>query len=96
MLLVWAVGEGFGGPYVSGSTDIGTGIIYTLLFLTLFAFAPLARDERFSIDRLLAARHAGWRRVADLSSASGETTPAWPESAIRDSARTANLRPHRT
>ena len=25
MLLVWAVGEGFGGPYVSGSTDVGTG-----------------------------------------------------------------------
>jgi len=96
MLLVWAVGEGFGGPYVSGSTDIGTGIIYTLLFLALFTFSPPARDERFSIDRLLAARHAGWRRVADLSSAGGKTAPAWPESAFGDSARTANLRARRT
>jgi uncharacterized membrane protein YphA (DoxX/SURF4 family) len=76
MLLVWAVGEGFGGPYVSGSTDIGTGIIYTLLFLTLFTFAAPASEERFSIDRLLAARHAGWRRVADLSSANAEPAPA--------------------
>jgi uncharacterized membrane protein YphA (DoxX/SURF4 family) len=85
MLLVWAVGEGFGGPYVSGSTDIGTGIIYTLLFLTLFTFSPPARDERLSIDRVLAARHGGWRRVADLSFARAKTIPAWPESAISDS-----------
>jgi hypothetical protein len=68
MLLVWAVGEGFGGPYVSGSTDVGAGIIYTVLFLTLFAFSPPARDERLSLDRLLAARHAGWRRLVDWPS----------------------------
>jgi thiosulfate dehydrogenase [quinone] large subunit len=39
-LLVWAVGEGFGGPYISGPTDVGTGIVYALLFLTLLTFAP--------------------------------------------------------
>jgi uncharacterized membrane protein YphA (DoxX/SURF4 family) len=67
MVLVWAVGEGFGGPYVSGSTDIGTGIIYTLLFLTLLAFSAPARQERISLDRLLAERYPGWRGIADLS-----------------------------
>ena len=67
MLLVWAVGEGFGGPYVSGSTDVGTGIIYTLLFLTMFVYAAPSLQERFSVDRILAARHTGWRRFADLS-----------------------------
>jgi thiosulfate dehydrogenase [quinone] large subunit len=36
-LLVWAIGEGFGGPYVSGSTDIGAGIIYVFVFLMLYA-----------------------------------------------------------
>jgi uncharacterized membrane protein YphA (DoxX/SURF4 family) len=66
MLLVWAVGEGFGGPYVSGSTDIGAGVIYTLLFLTLLTFSAPALRERLSLDRLLVARHPGWRRVADL------------------------------
>ena len=25
MLMVWAVGEGFGGPYSSGATDVGAG-----------------------------------------------------------------------
>ncbi|MFZ0386588.1 MAG: hypothetical protein WAL22_13055 [Solirubrobacteraceae bacterium] len=96
MLLVWSVGEGFGGPYVSGSTDIGAGIIYTVLFLTLFTFSPPARDERFSLDQLLAARHAGWRRVADLSSASGGTAPAWPEPSVShpaaDDGRMASVR----
>ena len=32
-LLLWGVGEGFGGPYRSGATDIGPGIIYALLFV---------------------------------------------------------------
>ena len=65
MLMVWAVGEGFGGPYVAGSTDVGTGIVYSMLFLTLLAFAPPARRERFSLDRLLERRWAWWRHVAE-------------------------------
>jgi thiosulfate dehydrogenase (quinone) large subunit len=66
MLLVWAVGEGFGGPYSSGATDIGTGIIYTLLFLALFVMAPPAAQEPLSLDRKLAARHPWWAPIADL------------------------------
>jgi thiosulfate dehydrogenase (quinone) large subunit len=65
MLMVWSVGEGFGGPYVAGSTDVGTGIVYTMLFLTLLAFAPPARRERLSLDRLLERRWAWWRHVAE-------------------------------
>jgi uncharacterized membrane protein YphA (DoxX/SURF4 family) len=64
-LMIWAVGEGFGGPYMSGSTDIGTGIIYTMLFITLLVFAPPARRERFSVDRLLESRWGWWRHVAE-------------------------------
>lgn len=65
MLVVWAIGEGFGGPYTSGATDIGTGIIYTLLFLTLLALAPAARDEPMSLDRILVRRLPRWRVVAE-------------------------------
>ena len=67
MLLVWAVGEGFGGPYTAGATDIGAGIIYTLLFLALLAYSPSSAQERFSLDRVLAVRHHGWAKLADLS-----------------------------
>jgi thiosulfate dehydrogenase (quinone) large subunit len=64
-LLIWSVGEGFGGPYASGSTDVGTGIVYALLFVTLLTFAPPARRERLSLDRTLVARWGFWRHVAE-------------------------------
>ncbi len=64
-MLVWAVGEGFGGPYMSGTTDIGTGIVYAMMFITLLAFAPPARRERLSVDKLLITRIAWWRHLAE-------------------------------
>lgn len=64
-LLIWAVGEGFGGPYAAGATDVGTGIVYALLFVTLLAFASPARRERFSLDRVLVGRFAWWRFVSE-------------------------------
>ncbi|VAW17379.1 hypothetical protein MNBD_ALPHA12-912 [hydrothermal vent metagenome] len=35
-LVIWSTAEGLGGPYVPGSTDIGTAIIYALVFALLF------------------------------------------------------------
>ncbi len=35
-LVIWSTAEGFGGPYVAGSTDIGSAIIYVLVFVGLF------------------------------------------------------------
>jgi nitrite reductase (NO-forming) len=64
-ILIWAVGEGFGGPYISGATDIGTGIVYALLFVTLLVLAPPARRERMSLDRVLIARWPWWRFAAE-------------------------------
>jgi thiosulfate dehydrogenase (quinone) large subunit len=66
MLLVWAVGEGFGGPYTSGATDVGAGIIYSILFLLLFTYAPSADQEHLSLDRAIVARHPRWERIADF------------------------------
>jgi nitrite reductase (NO-forming) len=34
--VVWTTAEGFGGPYVAGSVDIGAAIIYVLVFASLF------------------------------------------------------------
>ena len=36
MLVIWSTAEGFGGPYMAGSTDVGAGIIYVLLFIALW------------------------------------------------------------
>jgi hypothetical protein len=48
---------------MSGSTDVGTGIVYALLFITLLAFAPPARRERLSLDRVLVLRWPWLRAI---------------------------------
>lgn len=35
-LIIWSTAEGLGGPYTTGSTDIGTSIIYVIVFALLF------------------------------------------------------------
>jgi thiosulfate dehydrogenase [quinone] large subunit len=35
-LVIWSSAEGFGGPYVPGSADIGSAVIYVLVFAGLF------------------------------------------------------------
>jgi uncharacterized membrane protein YphA (DoxX/SURF4 family) len=35
-VVIWSTAEGFGGPYVAGSTDIGAAVIYVLVFAGLF------------------------------------------------------------
>jgi len=65
--LIWATAEGFGGPYVPGSsTDVGAAIIYTLLFLTLLIHDAGVGSSRLSLDGVLERRMPVWRRVAEL------------------------------
>ncbi len=35
-LVIWSTAEGFGGPYMAGSTDIGAAIIYAILFIAIW------------------------------------------------------------
>ena len=65
--LIWVTAEGFGGPYVAGSsTDIGAAIIYTLLFVTLLINDAGVGFSRLSVDSVLERRKPSWRRVAEL------------------------------
>ncbi len=49
-LVIWTTAEGLGGPYVSGSTDVGTAIIYVLVFIALW----LGRSWRYaSVDKFI-------------------------------------------
>ncbi|MDR3570765.1 MAG: DoxX family protein [Candidatus Pacebacteria bacterium] len=49
-LAIWSTAEGFGGPYAPGSTDIGTGIIYIFVHLSLIAGKSW---RTYSVDSLL-------------------------------------------
>lgn len=66
-LVIWSVPEGFGGPYGPTSTDIGTGIIYALVFLFLIIINSLEGPSKYSIDFFIEQRIAWWRKVAEFS-----------------------------
>lgn len=63
---IWAVAEGFGGPYNSGSTDIGAAVMYAVVALGLLALNYEAGVSRFSVDYLLEQRIGWWHRVAEV------------------------------
>ena len=65
-LMIWATAEGFGGPYASGSSDIGTAVIYAVVFLALLVIEAGAEPSRYTVDAWLAERWPGWRRFAEL------------------------------
>ena len=62
-LFVWSVAEGFGGPYMPGTTtDVGAAIIYSLLFTALL----LVDAGRFSVDHLIERRIPSWRWISEF------------------------------
>jgi uncharacterized membrane protein YphA (DoxX/SURF4 family) len=65
-LLIWAIPEGFGGPYGPGSTDIGTGVIYSFLFLSLIIINTISGPSKYSLDFLLERRYPFWKRIAEF------------------------------
>jgi nitrite reductase (NO-forming) len=65
-LLIWAVPEGFGGPYGPGSTDIGTGIAYSFVFLSLMIINAISGGSKYSLDYLIERRVRSWKRLAEF------------------------------
>lgn len=65
-LFIWAVPEGFGGPYGPGSTDIGTGIVYGVVFLSLFILDATYGTSPWSLDRLIERRYPAWSSVSEI------------------------------
>jgi len=65
-LLIWATAEGFGGPYTSGASDIGTAIIYAVVFLGLLALNYYAGPSRLSVDYYLERHISWWWKVAEM------------------------------
>lgn len=78
---IWSTAEGFGGPYKSGSIDIGAAIIYVLVFVALFLTKA---GLHFGVDRWLtpALGRGAWLASGPLLQAS-----AADGDAARDRAR---------
>ena len=73
-MFIWAVPEGFGGPYGTGSTDPGGGIVYAMVFLMLIVINAGFGSSRWSLDYLIEQRFPAWAKVAEFSGR-GPSTP---------------------
>ncbi len=65
-LLIWSTAEGFGGPYTAGSSDIGTAVLYAIVFAGLLALSYYAGPARYSLDYHLERRISWWWHLAEL------------------------------
>ena len=65
-LLIWSTAEGFGGPYTSGASDVGTAIIYAVVFAALLLFSYYQGPSRHSVDYYLEQRINWWHRIAEV------------------------------
>jgi len=57
------VPEGFGTPFAPGATDIGTAIMYAILFAALYAFDVTANAGAWTLDTVLLNRFSWWRLI---------------------------------
>jgi len=65
-LFIWAIPEGFGGPYGPSSTDIGTGIIYSFVFLSLVIINTISGPSKYSLDFLIERKYPLWKRLSEF------------------------------
>ncbi len=63
--MIWAVDEGFGGPYGAGSTDIGAAVIYMLVFVALLLLDGALGSSAYSLDGIIERRLSSWRILAE-------------------------------
>jgi uncharacterized membrane protein YphA (DoxX/SURF4 family) len=63
-VVIWAAAEGFGGPYTSGASDIGTAIIYALVFMCLLTLSAYTGPDTYSVDHYLEKKISWWWKIA--------------------------------
>ena len=66
-LALWAIPNGFGGPYAAPNTDVGAGLLYAVLFLILLQMDSVSRPARWAADVILEHRWPGWRAIGGAS-----------------------------
>ena len=65
-LAIWTIPEGFGGSFVAGATDIGTAIMYALVFGVLYTLESLPTlTGAWSLDHRVERLAPWWRILAE-------------------------------
>lgn len=65
-LMIWAVPEGFGGPYGPGSTDIGTAAAYVFVFAAMILAERSAKYGNHSVDALIIRKWSSWKALSEF------------------------------
>ncbi|MCI4350448.1 MAG: DoxX family protein [Thermoplasmata archaeon] len=87
-LFIWAVPEGFGGPYGGGTnTDIGTGFVYSMLAVSLLIINGVYGPSRWSLDYYIERYWPKWAKLAEVNAKA--VTPNVPPAATSEPARSA-------
>src|SRR6185312_13206681 len=69
----WSTAEGFGGPYTVGATNMGSGIVYVLVFIALMVINSRSGPSPYSLDFYIEKAWPDWRSVSEWRS---DTLPA--------------------
>ena len=65
-IAIWTIPEGFGGSFLSGATDIGTAIMYALVFVVLYSLETLpTATGAWSLDHVIERALPAWRVIAE-------------------------------
>lgn len=63
---IWMIPEGFGNTSRMAYTDIGTSIIYVMVFAASWAIDSCAGPRRYSLDALIERHFPSWKRIAEV------------------------------
>ena len=84
-LAIWSVPEGFGTPFMPGASDIGTAIMYAILFAALYAIEAAVKPRVWTLDSAVQKRFAwrAFRAPGTLHLGRGLRAPTKGESAMQ-------------
>lgn len=81
---IWITAEGFGKPFNAGATDIGSSIIYVLLFIALGYLSRYAGTSEPALDHFLVRRYPALDRIVRFDTAGHPTVdPRTREARVR-------------
>lgn len=86
-LFIWAVPNGFGGPYTVGTFDVGMGVIYAIAFLFLLVLDADPSANVGTVDAWIERRWPRWSRWAEVSTSifsRSVRTPPRPRSVLSE------------
>ena len=66
-VFIWAIPEGFGGPYDPGTFAIGVGVVYAIGFLFLIALDSYPTSNAYTLDEKIERRWPRWATIAEVS-----------------------------